>query len=290
MFPTTHTEAGQSCGALTAVQELVLVSLTLQIAHRRAPRQPVRRCSCITLRELAGEADPGGFVQLQGSAGRPQPRLASGSPCARCLLPGSTPTEPGTGSPPPVPGWSASSGRPPAPRRPRPRLLAPRSPAPSPPRRFGGRQRAAEPRRARGGDGRCPQRCAAGARRGPAGAGRGLGPSGLSIPPARSREPSGAPAWAEFGGRQGRSTAGLARPVRCPGPGGGPRNAVPRSAAPSRPPQKRPCAGPVIANHQSPLITADEAGGGGAFPGAGCAGGSGEPCPGGAGAEGGTRP
>lgn len=111
-----------------------------------------------------------------------------------------------------------------------------------------------------------------------------------SRPPARGQQPSGAPAWADFGGRQGRSGAGLARPVRCPGPGGGPRNDVPRSAAPSRPPQKRPCAGPVIANHQSPLITADEAGGGGAFPGAGCAGGSGEPCPGGAGAEGGTRP
>lgn len=55
-------------------------------------------------------------------------------------------------------------------------------------------------------------------------------------------------------------------------------------------PQKRPCAGPIIANHQSPLITADEAGGGGAFPGADRAGGSGELCPAGAGAEGGTRP
>lgn len=50
-------------------------------------------------------------------------------------------------------------------------------------------------------------------------------------------------------------------------------------------PQKRPCAGPIIANHQSPLITADEAGGGGAFPGAGRAGGSGELCPAGAGAS-----
>lgn len=175
MLPTTHTEAGQSCGALTAAQELVLVSLTLQIAHRRAHRQPVRRCSCITLRKLAGEADPSGFVQLQGSAGRladPShgwPRevrvLAASCPALprRSRVPGAllrrrTPgprQERGRARRP-------SSGRPPAPRRPRPRLLAPRSPAPSSPRRLGGRQRAVEPRRARGGDGRCPQRCAAG--------------------------------------------------------------------------------------------------------------------------------
>lgn len=220
MFPTTHTEAGQSCGALTAVQELALVSLTLQIAHRRAPRQPVRRCSCITLRELAGEADPGGFVQLQGSAGRPQPRLASGSPCARCLLPGSTPTEPGTGSPPPVPGWSAAElservlGPPSGPAAPSPAAARPAEPRSEP---------AAEVRGPAAG-GRAPprpgrRRALPPALRGgsPAGAWRGLGPSGLPIPPARNQRP-GAVGSAGLGRLRGtaepeRSRAGSPRPL-----------------------------------------------------------------------------
>lgn len=220
MLPTTLTEAGQSCGALTAVQELALVSLTLQIAHRRAPRQPVRRCSCITLRELAGEADPSGFVQLQGSAGRPQPRLASGSPCARCLLPGSTPTEPGTGSPPPVPGWSAAElaervlGPPSGPAAPSPAAARPAEPRSEP---------AAEVRGPAAG-GRAPprpgwRRALPPALRGgsPAGAWRGLGPSGLPIPPARSQRP-GAVGSAGLGRLRGtagpeRSRAGSPRPL-----------------------------------------------------------------------------
>lgn len=44
---------------------------------------------------------------------------------------------------------------------------------------------------------------------------------------------------------------------------------LPSGAAGPAPPDKRPlCARPVIGNHQSPVIIADEAGGGGAFPGA----------------------
>lgn len=226
MLPTTHTEAGQSCGALTAVQELVLVSLTLQIAHRRAHRQPVRRCSCITLRELAGEADPSGFVQLQGSAGRladPShgwPRevrvLAASCPALprRSRVPGALLRSPAGARPS---SQSASSGRPPAPRRPRPRLLAPRSPAPSPPRRLGGRQRAVEPRRARGGDGRCPQRCAAGPGRCLARA-WSFGALHPARPPAASSRRERRPGPTSGDGRAGAEQGWLA-PSAVPGPG-----------------------------------------------------------------------
>lgn len=120
--------------------------------------------------------------------------------------------------------------------------------------------------------------------------------------PARRRCPRAAPRRARPSAAAGSVGPGRLRGAVGPGRGG-PGSPRPFSRARGRPeegcaerrgpvpsPQKRPCAGPVIANHQSPLITADEAGGGGAFPGAGRAGGSGERCPAGAGAEGGTRP
>lgn len=197
----------------------------------------------------------------------------------------------GSRPPSPFPLWpSPASGRPrglPRPRAARARR-SPGGPAPSRPPRLrglkGGRPDSARrPPRAREGGGRpsgaarSPRSggAAAGARRGPVRRGARARPAPVS--PGRSprrlgrQERRPGPAPGDGGARAGRSGPGSPRPLSRAR--GQPEEGCAERRGPVPSPQKRPCAGPVIANHQSPLITADEAGGGGAFPGAGRAGG-----------------
>lgn len=197
----------------------------------------------------------------------------------------------GSRPPSPFPLWpSPASGRPrglPRPRAARARR-SPGGPAPSRPPRLrglkGGRPDSARrsPRAREGGGrpsgaARSPRSggAAAGARRGPVRRGARARPAPVS--PGRSprrlgrQERRPGPAPGDGGARAGRSGPGSPRPLSRAR--GQPEEGCAERRGPVPSPQKRPCAGPVIANHQSPLITADEAGGGGAFPGAGRAGG-----------------
>lgn len=153
---------------------------------------------------------------LERVSGRPR-----GLPRPRGALARSSHGDSALSRPPGLRLWGLEGGRPNPARRP------PRA------RDRGGRSSgtARWPRSSGSGPGRCPARAGPSGRSSPPGAGGpGPLPAGLGC-----QEPSGASDRAVSGRWWGRGGAGPARPVRCPGPGGGPRKDVPSCTAPSRP-------------------------------------------------------